>query len=233
MIWATPGERRFDTHLALSSTAPTRVVYGWVRPRLRENLVGHDTALVLDGFPRSANSYAYAAFRRSNGPDIKVSHHVHAAGNIVWALRHRVPTVVLVRTPLYAVASFMQFQGVTARYGLMRYISFYRKVLRHRDGVVLAEFDEVIRGFGTTVRRVNGRFGTGFSEYVPTPENEEWCRGFVHEMHTRFVGHADPARLPLPSKSREADQDSRECRVRDEDLLLAQAMAVYRTIKSV
>lgn len=72
---------------------------------------GPATELHLTGFPRSANTYAkrlveYAA------PDLRVSTHIHAIASLRLALKYSVPTLVLFRDPLSAVASGLVRAGV-------------------------------------------------------------------------------------------------------------------------
>ena len=54
-------------------------------------------AIVIDGFPRSANTFSSRAFVFAN-PDVVVSHHMHAPANILLAVRHRIPTSSSIRS---------------------------------------------------------------------------------------------------------------------------------------
>ena len=129
--------------------------------------VGSDTDLVIEGFPRSGNTFATAAFdvaldtMTSDRPVI--AHHIHAPSQVIAAAREGIPTLVVIRHPEDAVVSLLiQQPHVTAGQGVRAYRRFYRPLLPYRDRFVLARFEEVIRDFGAVIRRVNERFGVTF-----------------------------------------------------------------------
>src|SRR5690349_15687482 len=69
----------------------------------------HDgTAVVVDGYPRSANTYALFVLRACVGDPSRVSGHTHAAATLVEAARRDLPAMLIVRDPRDAVASFVQ-----------------------------------------------------------------------------------------------------------------------------
>ena len=145
------GEALFDIHLALFSTVSTRAIYGAARRRVRDPSVGTDTALVLDGFPRSANTYAYAALLHSNEACLNVSHRLHSAANFIWGIRHDIPAIVLFRDPAGVVRSFIRSLGVSAAHGLRRYVDLDERLLPYRDCFVVSESSETTRGFGSVI----------------------------------------------------------------------------------
>ena len=72
-------------------------------------LVSAQTDLVIDGFPRSANSYTEAAFEVSQqNLGLNIVSHSHAAAQILESTRREIPTVLLIRNPDDAVASFLE-----------------------------------------------------------------------------------------------------------------------------
>lgn len=226
-------ELRYDAHQLLCSSRGPRLVYGRLRPRIRERAVTSETELVLDGFPRSANTYALAAVRCSNGADLRVSHHLHSAGNILSGVRRGIPVVVLVRNPADAVASFMDKQGVSADFGLRRYAAFYEKLEPHASGFVVADFAQVTTDFGEVLRSVNRRFGVELAEYRPTPENEAWCEQFVRERQVAHLGAPDPEQLALPTDQRRSGREVRLAEVSARGSLLRRAEAVYARMRTL
>ena len=59
----------------------------------------------IDGYPRSANTYTVNLIRHFF-PDVKMAHHLHTVAALKIALKLGVPSVVLIRPPLEAVASY-------------------------------------------------------------------------------------------------------------------------------
>lgn len=80
-----------------------------VDPRLRPRRVSRSTDLVIEGFPRSANTYALVAFEHANGTAHRVSSHLHTPESVRRAVRLRLPVVLLVRDPAEVLVSTLQY----------------------------------------------------------------------------------------------------------------------------
>jgi hypothetical protein len=161
----------------------------WVRPSKRATLAGRDTAIVIEGFLRSGNTFSVAAFSIANGPQLHVGRHLHGAPHVLRAARLGVPTLVLVRPPRDAVLSYLvRRDTLTPHDAVLEYLDFYRTAWRVRDSFVVGLFDEVTSDFGAVVDRVNRRFGTAFRRFEPTPENEARAFRLVEEMNRQESG---------------------------------------------
>jgi len=137
-----------------------------------------DTEIVIEGFPRSGNTFSVHAFGLAQGRPVKVAHHLHAPAQIMIAVRLGIPAILLVRDPEGAVLSRAAARVTRAkpahpRVGrvLSSYTRFYESVLHLREDVVVAVFDDVIRDFGTVIDRVNARYGTTFQRFEHTQQN--------------------------------------------------------------
>ena len=75
------------------------------RRRYGSRVLGPDTDIVIEGFPRSANTFAVTAFELAQERPVTVAHHLHAAAHVVRAAQAGVPVIVLVRAPEDAIAS--------------------------------------------------------------------------------------------------------------------------------
>jgi hypothetical protein len=194
-----------------------------VRAGKRSTLARRDTAIVIDGFLRSGNTFSVAAFTVANGSQLHVGRHLHGAPHVLRAVRLGLPTVVLVRQPAEAVSSYLvRRPSLTPDDGLLEYLDFYRTAWRARDGFVVGLFDEVVADFGSVITAVNERYGTSFTPYRATPENraaafelvEEMnrleCRGEVVETH---VGRPSARREERKSEIRALMQRRRTMRL--------------------
>ena len=162
-----------------------------LRPEKRATLARRDTAIVIEGFLRSGNTFSVAAFQIANGRHLHVGRHLHGAPHVLRAVRLGVPTVVLVRQPRDAVLSYLiRRDTLTPDDALLEYLDFYRTAWPARDGFVVGLFDLVTRDFGAVIARVNARFGTSFRQYDPTPENEAQAFRLVEEMNRLETGGA-------------------------------------------
>ncbi|MGH3470681.1 MAG: hypothetical protein ACRDPG_01375 [Nocardioidaceae bacterium] len=194
-----------------------RAPYVWdatmvMRPGKRATLARRDTAIVLDGFLRSGNTFAVAAFSIANAPGLHIGRHLHGAPHILRAVRLGLPTVVLIRQPADAVSSYLiRRPTLTPDDGLVEYLDFYRTAWRVRDGFVVGLFDDVVADFGAVITAVNERFGTSFEPYRPSPESRRAAFALVEEMNRRECrGELVETHVGRPSMHR--DERRREIR---------------------
>jgi hypothetical protein len=154
------------------------------RPGKRATLARPDTAIVMEGFSRSGNTFSAAAFAVANGGSLHVGRHLHGAPHLLRAARLGVPAVALVRDPRDAVLSYLiRRDTLTPSDALLEYADFYRTAWRARESFVVGLFDMVVSDFGAVVDAVNTKFGTSFARYEPTPENEAAAFALVEEMN--------------------------------------------------
>jgi hypothetical protein len=171
-----------------------RTPYLWdaamrLRPEKRVTLARRDTAIVIEGFLRSGNTFSVAAFHIANGQGLHVGRHLHGAPHVLRAVRLGLPTIVLIREPRDAVLSYLVRRPTLSPYdALLEYLDFYRTAWPARQGFVVAPFDRVTRDFGAVLEQVNERFGTSFRRYEPTPENEARAFRLVEEMNRLETG---------------------------------------------
>jgi hypothetical protein len=148
--------------------------------------VGPETELVIDGYTRSAVTFAVFAFQLAQDRPVRVAHHLHAPAQLIAAARRGVPALALIRDPEDAVLSAMIREPyVTPKVAFIAYSRFYERLLPHRSRLVVGEFEEVTSNLGTVIRRVNRRFGTRFRQFEHTPENVRACYRLVEARARR------------------------------------------------
>jgi hypothetical protein len=169
--------------------------------------VGADTELVVEGYPRSANSFAIAAIRRAQDRPLAIAHHQHVPAQVVAGAKSRIPTLVLIREPDQAVLSFVIREPFhTLDQAFRHYIRFYGRVLPFRDAVLVVTFDEVTSDFGAVMRHLNQKFGSSFIEFHHTEENVRKCfEDIERHERTALKAHYDfEAMTARPSSRRDA-----------------------------
>jgi hypothetical protein len=130
----------------------------------RRLLVDGSTNLVIEGFPRSANTYAVVAFQKSGNPGCRIAHHLHVSCQITEGLKKGVPVCLLLRAPADAARSLVTREpGIGVQAALLSYSIFHQPLLALRDKIVIAQFDEVTKNFGAVIERINSQCGTKFS----------------------------------------------------------------------
>jgi hypothetical protein len=166
---------RFEKWLQIYAGKHPSAFYGLYRlaRKDRARIVTPDTQLVIEGFPRSANTFARVAFNRAQSERVRIAHGLHVPAQVIRASRWRIPTLVLMRKPKDAVLSFAIRDPISVDQALRYYLSFYETVEEYRDAYVLGLFEEVTEDFGEVIRRINDRFGTVFSPFSHDERNVE------------------------------------------------------------
>ncbi len=143
-------------------------------------VISPQTELVIDGYGRSATTFAVYALQTAQPVPVRLAHHLHAPAQLIAAARGGVPAVVLIREPQGSILSkLISEPWAPLREATIAYVRFYERLLPYRDRFVVADFEEVTRDFGAVIRRVNERFGTAFAEFVPSEPNVRQCYDLI------------------------------------------------------
>lgn len=118
--------------------------------------------IVIEGYPRSANTYAVVAFQQAGNMDVSVAHHTHVPATILYGCQQGIPTVVLIRKPRDAVVSARIFSGKSTKSLIQEWIWFYQKCWPLREKFTVAMFDDVTGDFSKVIERINERYRTTF-----------------------------------------------------------------------
>jgi hypothetical protein len=205
-------------------------------PRYSELLITDSTEIVIEGYPRSGNTFAVAALQFAQPRPIHIARHTHSPAQVIQAVRRGLPTLVLVRAPRDAAISLLiRESGGSLECALQRYLEYYTRIHRHRDGFVVGAFDEVVGNFGAVIDRLNRAFGLGLTPFDHTLANRDAVFRIVEDMERRNVGVLRENSVARPSSSR------REPKGRLAEALahpryqslLGECEALYRTYKAL
>lgn len=197
------------------------------------SVVTPDTELVIEGFQRSGNTFAVAAFQLAQHRQTRAAHHLHAAAQVIAAARMGVPILLLIRDPDEAVLShLLREPSITLKQGLANWVRFYERVLPYRDRVVVGEFGLVTSDFGAVIAEINRRFGTTFHRFEHTKANVTACFDLIEEWNRQRFGTIVESHVARPSAQR--DQLKRALREGVDDpslsVLRGRARRVYGTL---
>ncbi len=174
------------------------------RRKDRTRIVTPDTQLVIEGFPRSGNSFARAAFNKAQKEKVRIAHGLHVPAQIIRAARWQIPTVVLIRNPKDAALSFAIRDPITVDQALKYYISFYKSVEPYRNAYVLGRFEEVTQDYGQVIRRINEKFGTTFSLFRHDEQNVNKIFARLEKQYRKRYGETHlETKVSRPSATRE------------------------------
>lgn len=144
-------------------------------------IVGPDTAVLIEGFPRSGNSFANRAFQHAN-PELseRIATHMHLSAHVVEAASANVPAIVPIRHPEDCIPSLFALRRSVDSSAdippnldtwLRDYIAFAERVLTVADQVLLVPFEQLTADYGQVIDRLNRDFGTSFARFDHTKQN--------------------------------------------------------------
>lgn len=132
-------------------------------PRGTTRAITRQTDVVIEGFPRSSNTFAAAALHQAADGRLTIASHVHTPSQVVLAVRRDLPTLVVIREPVATLASLLvAAPHVRAGAALREWSHHYEVLWPHRDRFVVATFAQVTSDFGRVTQRLNERFGVDF-----------------------------------------------------------------------
>jgi hypothetical protein len=214
-------------------------LYRLLRPRQdRSRAATPDKLVVIEGFPRSGNSFARRAFIMAQDETFdvtRIAHHLHVPAQVIRAARWRIPTLVLMRNPKDAVLSLVIRDPISVDQALRYYVSFYETAEKYRDAYVLGLFEEVTGDFGQVIRRMNEKFGTTFSLFRHDEENvSKLFAGMETQARKKYGETLWERKVQRPAAVRERIKDEIEYESENpkRKRLIARAEAVYDRLTS-
>lgn len=193
--------------------------------------VEQGTDLVIQAYPRSANTYAYHAFQVANEQqNLKIAHHLHAPAQVILGAELGVPVLVIFRNPEDSVCSFvMRHPEVGIRQALRSWLRFHRKVMTVRSAVYLASFIQITSDYADVIEGVNKRYGTQFTPYRKNEENEKKIRSRIlkSEPLRDESGRPSDMAVALPTHERSSRKDAVLEEIRRHRELLSRCNALY------
>jgi len=141
-----------------------------------------ETEVVIEAYPRSANTFSAVAFQISQPRPVRLAHHLHAPAQVVAAARRGLPILLPVRHPRdCAISIAIRSPHVSMAEALDAYRRFHEAILPYRDACQVALFEDVTTDFGRVVEALNAKFGTGYVPFAHTAANVERVYALIEE----------------------------------------------------
>lgn len=191
--------------------------------------------IIVDGFPRSANTFAAEALTRLQRRKLKVRSHLHSPAAVIAAVQMGRPALVLVRKPVDAIASAAAINRFPLRYNISGYIEYYDILWSYCSLYCVADFDEVTNRFDLVIRRINAKFGLGLDETRIGPAEREMLFRTIDTGFHAARGRLDELAVSRPSTQRKvlADQIITLLRSPKYAELMQYADAVYARFRAL
>lgn len=156
-----------------------------------------DYDIIVDGYPRSANSFLSKALELIR-PGLRVRSHRHWPTHVIEALNRGKAACLLLRHPVDAIASTSILINSSLAYALERYIAYYQALLPHRQRLLVVSFEAATGDLSAVCTELNRRFGLALLTAAPTPQLLAEIKTRVRELEWG----RDPMRVSLPSSER-------------------------------
>ena len=175
--------------------------------------VDRETDIVIEGFPRSGNTFAYTAFVMAQSRPVRAAGRVHAPAQLIAAARWRIPGIVLIRHPDEAIPSFLiRHPRTGVRQAMRGWLRFYAPLGAYLNRLVVGTFDQVTRDLGAVIERVNDRFGTDFAPFQHTEENVRRVWEAIDRDYRTRVGEGEDFDRIVARPSARRDEQRRKAR---------------------
>lgn len=209
------------------------------RPHFNRRVVRRGDDLVIEGFPRSANSFVLAIFRVSQDPDLKIANHFHSPAQFVLARRYGVPAVLLIRDPRDSVLSMMIYEDTTDPVPpLRRYRRFHAPLTALASDLVVVDFATATTAAGRIVEALNTRHCAGLRPIEQdadlTERSRAWLRAHDAERSRRAGVEVGGRRVGLPNAERDARKSGLRARLDDPGVAVEveAARAAYESLRA-
>ena len=200
-----------------------------------KTFIDQNTDIVIEGYPRSANTFCVASFQYMQNKSISVASHRHELGQVLCALKMDLPVIILIREPKQAVSSFVIRENISIKYALHYYIKYYNKILANLNYFVIGDFHDIIKNIDIVIERINIKYKTDFN-YFPL---KKWdilnIKSIIIDMEKKDSGgnKVRKTHIAYPDKSRDASKQLIISVIENKyNTLLLEAEEIYNEIIS-
>jgi len=197
-------------------------------------MVNKETHICIEGFPRSANTFAVVAFSQAQNKSCNIAHHLHAIAQLKLVKYYSVPSIIIVRDPLSCVCSLIvRDSRISPRQALEDYIRFYNYVKKNKNYFVVCSFEEVINNLAKVTQKVNVKYNKKFDIFTKTPEKIAEINTIIERLDARYNNREkfDEKTVSRPSKTRiEISKKVKNLIIHDYAVLLIEANKIYKIV---
>jgi len=175
------------------------------RSRYSNVLISEDTDIVVEGYPRSANTYLVAAIRLASHGRLEIASHTHALAQVYLAVQRSLPAVVTIRHPVDSVLSYLARQPEVSMANAIRaYLKFYGGVEGISKQIYLVRFEDVVSNFEKVSREISNRFSLTLDWLSNSDLERLGVFSVIEEMETmESGGELRETHVARPSSVRE------------------------------
>lgn len=173
--------------------------------RHKELFLKKDSDLLIEGYPRSGNTFCAAAFYYFSNHQLSIARHRHEIGHLKHAFSSGVPTLIVFREPIEAISSFILREGVSELFAINFYVKFNSFVLRHNDKLALFEFNDIVNHIENVITRFSSMYNLDLNVSDSLLDKKE-IKDIVIQMEKKDSGseHVRSTHVAYPVMERTA-----------------------------
>lgn len=166
---SVPVNIRYRAYMRFLDTRGLSELYCRLRRPLSEVRVTRDTDVLIDGAPRSGNTFVRLAVQDAN-PRLSIASHLHAPYGVLRASDRGIPVLVLIRDSGDATASLVQvIKGLSVTTALRHWLHYYDTLREREFNGCIFEFERATTDIAETIIQFSSH--TGLHLKVPMQEN--------------------------------------------------------------
>jgi len=180
-----------------------------LRSKYKRIIAHKKTDLIIEGYPRSANTFSKVVVELSN-PRVSIAHHMHSRAQIVRGIKYQIPTIVLLRNPKDAISSLI-IKTALSNNNLDRMISeyayyysvFYREIESFIGSIFLVNFESVTKSPNQFIESIGQRYNLDLESFKSDDDAISTVFDVIKMRNISRVGH-DSKKLAIPSVEKES-----------------------------
>ena len=226
-------ELKASIHDYLGQSTTLYRFVAFIHPTIHRRWVRKKTCLLIDGYPRCANTFAYHGFLEAhnisveNSSHTNIAHHTHQPAQILRGVELGVPTLVLIREPIGCVSSLIvRNSKLSIEYALKRYVKFYKKVIKVKNKTTVGSFDQVVSNYGRVIKKVNSKFEINFEIPSHTKNFEKKVFDRINWINKK-TEKGSRKRISKPDNKKEKEKEKLKVKI-ENSRWVEEAKKIYR-----
>jgi len=131
-----------------------------------------------------------------------MGHHTHSIANIKLAYKYKIPIIIVIRTPIDAIASRIVRFGCHLDEGILEYIDFYKFILENYNKFLILDFEEITRNTEGAIKKISS-FTDINLKYNDINKLKEKVFNYIKDWSEKRGNYI---KMSLPVKKREIEK---------------------------
>lgn len=218
---------KHDIRSYLSSKVFALPIFG-IKKINRDLPANINTDIVIEGYPRSANTFAVVGFEKAQQKNINIAHHLHIPSQILFAEKHTIPSLLLIRNPMDAIKSLIvRHKNLDVNRCFRDYILFYETLYPISNYPVIGEFENVTNNFGGVVEQINNKFKVSFDVPVHDKFNTEEIFDLIGKINKNANRTESQIAIPSKYKEKEKSESIKVIKNRSDNEIIKRSYSIY------